>query len=753
MMWGPEHLPGLGPLLLLLPPWFLPPPLVSSEDLNQTSWLSSYEIIIPKKLESKQASDGEEVLYSIKISEKQYILHLKKKTVILSPYLPVFTYSKSGALIFEEPYIRDDCYFHGYVEGISNSSVAVSTCAGLRGFLKTRDLEFGIEPLQPLSKFQHLVYRTDNIKLGQRTCGINEKNERHLTKLIGQDIAPPPGETGIVLTDVQYIEAFVVVSHQRYKNVNNETAMILEVIDYVSLADTLFQQLKMRIVLVGIEIWTTEDLLDFESDLLGKFNNWKEKNKRVHHDSAALALQQRTPQAYGLAFIGNICYGGNSGFYAALADASLLVNAVVYAHELGHTLGFQHDEDDCHCTQKTLARRTRCLWNYPAPGSIYVLQSCGNKIVESGEECDCGSRQECKKNQCCEHGTCMFKKPAQCAHGECCKKCKFAPAGTQCRSSISECDLPEVCTGLSSECPPDVFVKNGLPCKKNTFFCYNKVCYDYKQHCKGIFGQEAEVAPKACFQSINTKGDRFGNCGFEGSYQKCGDSDVMCGRLQCVHVYSLPPVPDHSTVLQASIEKNLCYGVDHHFGMDMKDFGAVYDGAKCEPGKICVERKCVSLSSLQVDCDSATKCSGKGVCNNKNNCHCKKGFSPPNCAPGGLGGSSDSGPMRDISYINIPTTTEMMYFTLPQKGLPTTVPIEEIEIIEDVPKNVIAIVLGVALPLILIATCIAIVLGRMYSRNSSPTGPPNIERIREGISSATRNIYENFTSRIHSGHR
>eukprot|EP00026_Physarum_polycephalum_P002460 Phypoly_transcript_02467.p1 GENE.Phypoly_transcript_02467~~Phypoly_transcript_02467.p1 ORF type:complete len:887 (+),score=102.50 Phypoly_transcript_02467:228-2663(+) len=54
--------------------------------------------------------------------------------------------------------------------------------------------------------------------------------------------------------------------------------------------------------------------------------------------------------------------------------------------------------------------------------------SCGNFVVESGEECDSNS--------------------------PCCLHCRFAPASYVCRPSASKCDTVEVC-GKNGECPPD----------------------------------------------------------------------------------------------------------------------------------------------------------------------------------------------------------------------------------------------------------------------------------------------------------
>lgn len=41
---------------------------------------------------------------------------------------------------------------------------------------------------------------------------------------------------------------------------------------------------------------------------------------------------------------------------------------------------------------------------------------------------------------------------------------KLRQPGYVCRDSYNECDLPEICTGESGQCPTDVYKKNGSPC-------------------------------------------------------------------------------------------------------------------------------------------------------------------------------------------------------------------------------------------------------------------------------------------------
>lgn len=134
----------------------------------------------------------------------------------------------------------------------------------------------------------------------------------------------------------------------------------------------------------------------------------------------------------------------------------IFVFIVVY--ELGYNFGMNYDDGrDCFCGVKScimnlgvlgfrnfsscsvedfekliLNKGGNCFFNILKFDEVYSVFFCGNKLVDVGEECDCGILKECELDFCCEGSICKFKLFVECVYGDCCKDCWFFLGGILC---------------------------------------------------------------------------------------------------------------------------------------------------------------------------------------------------------------------------------------------------------------------------------------------------------------------------------
>ncbi|KAM3927127.1 disintegrin and metalloproteinase domain-containing protein 9 [Leptodactylus fuscus] len=653
--------------------------------LDPSSFLNNYDIIIPQKVtrlrRDASGSLKEGLSYVIQAEGKKHILHLEQNRDLLAKDFKVYTYAEDGTRLASPLSKQDLCHYQGYAEGHPESRVAISTCSGLRGLLHLTNGSYGIEPLHNSSNFQHIIYRLEDVKQEPMACGVSHPEGDHES----QDNHSPSmfqllrRKKRAVLPQTRYVELFLVVDKERFDMLGqNTTAVRAEMVELSNYLDSMYTMLNIRIVLVGLEIWTAINHINIDGsagEVLGRFVQWRETQllPRRRHDSAQFVLKKRFGGTAGMAFVGTICSRSHAGGINVFSNQNVPSFSSIVAHELGHNLGMNHDDGrGCTCSTKScimnsgasdsknfsscseddfekliLNKGGSCLLNVPRPDESYTAPFCGNKLVDPGEECDCGNEKECEKDPCCQPGTCKLRSGAECATGSCCQNCRFSPGGTVCRAVANECDLPEYCNGSSPFCQPDVFIQNGNPCQNNQAYCYNGVCQYSDAQCQGIFGQNAKAAPPVCFQNVNSKGDRFGNCGYQGNaYRSCELRNAMCGKLQCENVNSMPIFGIEPSIIKTPVQGLgiTCWGVDFQLGTDVPDPAMVNEGTKCAEGKVCKQFQCVDASVLGYDCDVQNKCGGNGVCNNNKNCHCNDGWGYPDCKNKGYGGSVDSGP-------------------------------------------------------------------------------------------------------------
>ena len=160
---------------------------------------------------------------------------------------------------------------------------------------------------------------------------------------------------------------------------------------------------------------------------------------------------------------------------------------------------------------------SRCLNNKPT--AQWGDPICGNGFVETGEDCD-----PIGADSCCDASTCKFVTGAVCSDADgskCCQDCQFVPKALKkiCRPKVDNtCDIPEYCSGDSTECPPDIYTFPGAYCEhpilKITGACYASQCKVYREQCKRVH--------QPAFKWSNA---------FSCMESKSGDE--RCGTLRC----------------------------------------------------------------------------------------------------------------------------------------------------------------------------------------------------------------------------
>ncbi|XP_028824123.1 disintegrin and metalloproteinase domain-containing protein 19-like isoform X2 [Denticeps clupeoides] len=668
----------------------------------------TYEVTRPQwlQLPRVQRSAGEQhpsrVEVAIRAGGEQLVLDLHKNVGLFSPGYQEVWFSPTGGRHASTRAAGDHCFYHGAVQNIDGSSVAVSSCSGLRGVIVLNSsVSFFIEPLDNQTEpGGHAVFNTQDLNLCH-SCSRHHDNENHrrlLRDFIGGMAHTHWGmrERRDISRNMKYVELMIVADYAEFVNQGRDLHRTrMKLLEAANLVDKFYRTLRIRVALIGLEIWSDRDKIPVSENpysTLGAFLHWRQTElRRLPNDNAQLITGLRfQASTIGLAPLRAMCSEYQSGGVNSDHSEVAVGVAATVAHEMGHNFGMNHDSESCcqadpadggcimaaatghpfprvfnSCNQRELQRYLdsgggKCLFNSPNTRMMVEGRRCGNGYLEEGEECDCGEEEECS-SPCCNAGNCTLKAGAECAHGICCHDCKLKAPGDLCRPPVGPCDLPEYCDGKSEACPANFYLLDGARCAGGGAYCYTGMCLSLESQCVLLWGRDARPAPDVCFTEVNQAGNLYGNCGKDlmGNYRACSPRDAMCGKIQCV-TSATSPIETNAVAIDTTVRINtrsiLCKGTHVYQPVilqgdgaeagpgDTLDPGLVLTGTKCAENGVCFEGECRNASFLQEN-ECSSKCHGHGRCNNNHNCHCEAGWAPPYCHTGGSGGSEDSGPV------------------------------------------------------------------------------------------------------------
>ncbi|KAJ7984570.1 hypothetical protein DPEC_G00356160 [Dallia pectoralis] len=571
---------------------------------------------------------------------------------------------------------------------------------------------------QVTEQSDHVVYRLPDLDLLLPTpcpgCSLNSRDNKEEVSETNPDNAD---EGGVVLsetdepiftdkalrrtkrqvrrgqrtvqTETKYIELMVVNDHDLFvqlRRSSSQTRNFAKAV--VNMADAIYkEQLNTRIVLVAMETWSSHNMVSVGEDpllTLRDFMKYRKESIKESSDATHL-FSGRTFQSSrsGTAYIGGICSltrGGGVNEYGNVGPM-----AITLCQSLGQNIGMMWNKErpaarDCRCPDPWLGcimedtgyylprKFSRCSMDeylrflqlgggsclFNKPTKLLDAPECGNSFIEVGEECDCGSQLECARNggACCKK--CTLTHDAMCSNGLCCRNCKYELRGETCREVTNDCDVPETCTGDSSQCPHNVHKLDGYTCDAGQGRCYGGRCKTRDGQCKTLWGYNS--ADRFCYEKLNSEGTEKGNCGPDSSghgWVQCNKQDVLCGFLLCRNMSTKPRFGE----LQGDLTSLTIYHQNRYLDCrgghavleDGSDLGYVEDGTPCGPNMMCLDRRCLPVPTFNLStCPGSSPgfspgsspgfspgsriCSHHGTCSNEMRCICDPDYTGKDCS-------------------------------------------------------------------------------------------------------------------------
>lgn len=368
----------------------------------------------------------------------------------------------------------------------------------------------------------------------------------------------------------------------QHVGLNSVDKTVAEIVQYIQESDELFRRTDFNgdespdnvgFTIISIEIYQTENAVN---NIMGSSNDVDivlDNFSKYDHSSACLGLlfthRDFANGVIGLAWVGSSSLYSNPGGICQarlnyngilMSFNSLLVSTFNFAarvppkvselttaHEFGHAFGSPHDVDsDPRCAPDGLyghylmhpySSDASKPNNYKfSPCSVASIapvivtkspicftstqaETCGNQIVEDGEECDCGTALQCSFIDKCCNSNCEIDTGSgyvcSALKHDCCDgtTCQVKTGNEACREA-TECAREAICNGVDATCPAGEYLSDGTPCHGGTKVCQNgectkSICEHYgleECHCTTVSESLCDVCCQCANSSLFTGG-------------------------------------------------------------------------------------------------------------------------------------------------------------------------------------------------------------------------------------------------------
>ncbi|MBN3299948.1 ATS16 metalloproteinase, partial [Amia calva] len=117
---------------------------------------------------------------------QDFHLEIQSSAGLLAPGFTLQTLGRNGTSVLETYRPEDLCFYHGALRSNINSSVALSTCNGMSGLIRTQDTDYFLKPLP-----QHLAVEAN--------CTISACQQPHILYKRSTDSKRPPADNEVIM--------------------------------------------------------------------------------------------------------------------------------------------------------------------------------------------------------------------------------------------------------------------------------------------------------------------------------------------------------------------------------------------------------------------------------------------------------------------------------------------------------------------------------------------------------------------------